>query len=230
MEKNLFFDQKNLLTKGVEELLICPLCFGVLFEPVECKLCQHSYCKSCILKFSTDNCPYCDTSKPEFKRSHILLEKNLSKLEFKCKNPECKEKISYEKVLFHEKICEYSRNKCVNAGCLEGYQLKDKILHEKICSFKIVACPFCGSSLTLLNFVKDHLSKCEFRLKFNEKNKLMIDKNLEWKTKNCEVDIKNKKITTKTDCSILSYALTKFSFTLGIHYWEITLNKGNYFM
>ena len=81
----------------------CPLCLGILINPVMCMNCQNVYCKKCVDSWSKkdDKCPNRCTN-PNYQRS---LSKNeiLSKLKFQCNG--CKKEIQYENVENHKKIC-----------------------------------------------------------------------------------------------------------------------------
>ena len=81
----------------------CPLCLGILINPVMCMNCQNVYCKKCVDSWSKkdDKCPN-RCNNPNYQRS---LSKNeiLSKLKFQCNG--CKKEIQYENVENHKKIC-----------------------------------------------------------------------------------------------------------------------------
>ena len=81
----------------------CPLCLGILINPVMCMNCQNVYCKKCVDSWSKkdDKCPNRCTN-PNYQRS---LSKNeiLSKLKFQCNG--CKKEIQYENVENHKNIC-----------------------------------------------------------------------------------------------------------------------------
>lgn len=81
----------------------CPLCLGILINPVMCMNCQNVYCKKCVDSWSKkdDKCPN-RCNNPNYQRS---LSKNeiLSKLKFQCNG--CKKEIQYENVENHKNIC-----------------------------------------------------------------------------------------------------------------------------
>ena len=79
-----------------------------MLEPVECSICQNSYCKKCI-KQNNDICPNrCGNS--DFK--DVLGKKNLiTKFKFKCIKG-CGSEIAYDDIINH-----------YNNGCKKGEKI-----------------------------------------------------------------------------------------------------------
>ena len=90
---------------GIKDLIKCSLCNKILKEPMSCKSCQKTYCKTCIENWSKINnkCPNkCENSKYVKSIDKSAL---LSNLKFLCKN--CKEEIKYNHIESHLKSgCE----------------------------------------------------------------------------------------------------------------------------
>lgn len=89
--------------KVFKDSVECPLCLGILINPVMCMNCQNSYCKKCVDSWSKkdDKCPN-RCNNPNYQRS-ISKNEILSKLKFKCNG--CKKEIQYENVKNHKNIC-----------------------------------------------------------------------------------------------------------------------------
>ena len=90
--------------KNLEYEIICPICKGVLYEPMICNYCKNNFCQKCI---KDNKCPF--KCKSDF-LSNYYLEIILSKiLVFKCEFG-CDEKISYNEYFEHEKKCKNVKN------------------------------------------------------------------------------------------------------------------------
>ena len=90
--------------KNLEYEIICPICKGVLYEPMICNYCKNNFCQKCI---KDNKCPF--KCKSDF-LSNYYLEIILSKiLVFKCEFG-CGEKISYNEYFNHEKKCKNVKN------------------------------------------------------------------------------------------------------------------------
>ena len=76
--------------------VICEICKGLLKDPVQCSVCEHTFCKSCIEKFQEKekekkclfNCENALFNQP------IIINNSLKELKFKCKN-NCDVQIPY---------------------------------------------------------------------------------------------------------------------------------------
>ena len=104
----MYIDQSTICNpsdyKLIENFSTCTICGGILWEPMQCSVCDNSFCKNCLnawFKLSNHNeCPFkCPNST--FKESK-LVKRMLSILKFKCPN-ECNEPIPYEELLIHTK-------------------------------------------------------------------------------------------------------------------------------
>ena len=86
--------------KEIAENSICPICQQIYYEPVQCQLCQHFFCKQCIGKWlrQSNQCPF------KCKELNFLENKSmndyLSILKFKCRNG-CNEIIPYLNIKKH---------------------------------------------------------------------------------------------------------------------------------
>ena len=72
--------------KVIEQFAICSICQGVLVDPVQCQVCENSFCKSCMedwlkkAKVCPFHCPRLDMKESP------LIKNMLSGLIIKCKN------------------------------------------------------------------------------------------------------------------------------------------------
>ena len=126
----MFVDQTTIYNiqdfKLIENFSTCTICGGILWEPMQCSVCDNSFCKNCLnawFKQSRHNeCPFkCPNSS--FKESQ-LVKKMLSVLKFNCPN-ECNEPIPYEELYIH------TRKKCKKLDFKKKYfDLQEK--YEKL--------------------------------------------------------------------------------------------------
>ena len=95
----MFIDPGLLIKKDnfkLEQNVVCPICNGILFTPVQCCKCENCFCQICLENWKRgkgDNfCPF-GCNNTSFKYA-ILIQNILSNLTFKCKN-NCNEEIPY---------------------------------------------------------------------------------------------------------------------------------------
>ena len=88
--------------REIKDLIKCNKCNKILKEPMLCKSCQTTYCKSCIEDWSQNynHCPN-NCENPEYVKS-IDKSALLSTLKFLCNN--CKEEVKYNNVESHLKL------------------------------------------------------------------------------------------------------------------------------
>ena len=109
--------------KAVESNVVCSICNGVIINPIQCLICENSFCENCIedwkKKQGGNSCPF-RCPNPTFKNSR-LIKNLLSSLIFKCENG-CNTEIPYLnleehynekcpniKVDYKEKYLEYKK-------------------------------------------------------------------------------------------------------------------------
>ena len=129
---NKFFNKKmqinpNLINNKndfevIKNQSVCPLCKGILWEPIQCSICESCYCEKCLEKYFKGKnkiCPNnCENST--FKLSK-LVKNMLSILKFNCPN-NCDEIIPYEQYSLH------LRSKCSKEDYKSKYfELKIKL-------------------------------------------------------------------------------------------------------
>ena len=106
------YSQDNLIDKKNSEDLICPICYCILKEPINCSDNKnaHYFCKECIDIFlkESNKCPTC---KQNFEyKINEKLKTELKELSFKCmfKNEGCNDIIPYSEYLNHINNCKYT--------------------------------------------------------------------------------------------------------------------------
>jgi hypothetical protein len=82
--------------KLIENNVICPICNGIIIDPVQCLDCENTFCEICIEQWKNkpgnNECPF-RCNNPKYKKSRTI--KNiLSNITFKCQNG-CDEIIPY---------------------------------------------------------------------------------------------------------------------------------------
>ena len=107
----------------------CPICLGVVRNPLECSQCGILLCKKCACGCSRPsnpfmslptaspkfNCPVCRCKAPPREPSAIL-KKIISSLVVYCKNrgQSCQEVFAISEVKTHERVCPYKAIRCSN--------------------------------------------------------------------------------------------------------------------
>ena len=179
------YSQDNLIDKKNSEDLICPICYCILKEPINCSdnKNSHSFCKKCIDKYleNKDKCPTCKLNF-EYKINNEIYNK-LNKLLFKCifKNEGCNEIISYSEYLNHINNCKYNNMRYRCAVKKYNYERKEfeecgyignKInmnKHFKLCGYNNLKCKFCNENIYQMNLEEHIINKCKFGI-INDKN------------------------------------------------------------
>lgn len=91
---------KNEVYESFKDLIECPICLRIMYNPMMCMNCQQSFCQKCIEEWQkkSHTCPnHCDESKIQKSRTIINI---LSKLKFECKKG-CGEEILYNDLKNH---------------------------------------------------------------------------------------------------------------------------------
>ncbi|UJR10254.1 hypothetical protein I4U23_014464 [Adineta vaga] len=129
----------------IDDEYLCPICYHLLWKPVECQNCQRLFCKACIdecLKEQPDACPLC--RHYEEKRCSPMFYALLSKIKIECENKVngCEEILSYESLEKHQNYgCQYKMKNC--RGCQKEMLEKDLNQHERTCGKVKIECQRC---------------------------------------------------------------------------------------
>ncbi|KAG8191602.1 hypothetical protein JTE90_018535 [Oedothorax gibbosus] len=109
----------------VDEDLICPICSGVLEEPLHAPQCEHAFCKSCINEWLTRQ-PSCPVDRQpittnELKPVPRIMRNLLSRLMIMCDNANfgCTTVVKLERLEVHKEECEHNPKRPVpcEQGC-----------------------------------------------------------------------------------------------------------------
>jgi hypothetical protein len=202
----MFLDSQNVVNqdyyKEIKDNIICSICKGILYNPVQCSKCQNCFCKKCIDKWKQVNnkCPFkCEKNSYQ---SNRFITNILSKLIFQCKNgcnaeieydkikkhytEECP-KIDYKKAYFHllKKYKELSSTTTIKKFPMNHiHDLKSLKLNEKhvcdICAKNIEKDQHCFSCIQCNLYLCDTCSVQLYttKIKHRHNNILLIKKNL----------------------------------------------------
>ncbi|XP_005097536.1 E3 ubiquitin-protein ligase NRDP1 [Aplysia californica] len=109
----------------VDEELICPICSGVLEEPLQAPQCEHAFCSACIHEWLTRQ-PTCPADRSpitpnQLKNVPRILRNLLSRLTISCDNKTfgCPALVKLDALPSHLQECEFNPKKpvpCEN-GC-----------------------------------------------------------------------------------------------------------------
>ncbi|XP_076368626.1 E3 ubiquitin-protein ligase NRDP1-like [Tachypleus tridentatus] len=110
---------------AVDEELICPICSGVLEEPLQAPQCEHAFCRTCIHEWLTRQqmCPVDRTpiTTLQLKCVPRILRNLLSRLLISCDNSSfgCTAVVKLDRLASHLEGCEHNPRRPVQCeqGC-----------------------------------------------------------------------------------------------------------------
>ncbi|CAL8235874.1 unnamed protein product [Boreogadus saida] len=112
----------------VDEDLLCPICSGVLEEPVQAPHCEHAFCNACITQWFAQQ-QICPVDRTVVTLAHLrpvprIMRNMLSKLQISCDNAGfgCVATLRLDQLQSHLKDCEHNPKRPVN--CVEGCGLE----------------------------------------------------------------------------------------------------------
>ena len=150
---------------------ICPLCTGVLVEPVMDSK-GHMFCKKCLLIYEKKH--FCKNKKLQCPISnHVLKISDLKSYELInnylremiCVCPNRKKGCKWEGKYFlrkeHiDKKCEFINEEiCPNEGCNRKIKSENINLHLLECNFRKIKCEKCGNEI-IFNSKNEHIKEC----------------------------------------------------------------------
>jgi hypothetical protein len=103
----MFLDSQNVVNqdyyKEIKDNIICSICKGILYNPVQCSKCQNCFCKKCIDKWKEENkkCPN-DCNEAEYQECKMKND-ILFKLKITCVG--CGKEINYNEAQQHHDSC-----------------------------------------------------------------------------------------------------------------------------
>ncbi|KAH8018800.1 hypothetical protein HPB51_012190 [Rhipicephalus microplus] len=109
----------------VDEELICPVCSGVLEEPLQAPQCEHAFCQGCICQWLSrqQTCPVDRQSitAAQLKPVPRILRNLLSRLQMSCDNAQfgCSAIVKLDCLTSHRETCEHNPRRLVpcEQGC-----------------------------------------------------------------------------------------------------------------
>ena len=120
--KKMFIDSSLIINvdyyKTIEKDVKCPICSGIINQPIQCDSCKHNMCKECSDSWFTKNtaCPFkCEEA---ILIPNESLRSKLDKLTFKCKLG-CEMEIPYS---------EYKEHMILKCSKLECQKKCDELL------------------------------------------------------------------------------------------------------
>ncbi|KAJ8924650.1 hypothetical protein NQ315_000801 [Exocentrus adspersus] len=98
----------------VDEELVCPICSGVLEDPLQAPVCEHAFCKSCITEWISrqPTCPVDrqNVTSPQLRQVPRILRNLLSRLCINCDNAQygCTRVLKLDSLASHLEECEHN--------------------------------------------------------------------------------------------------------------------------
>ena len=94
-------DEDKCVNGPIQEDFKCIVCFGIVWDPLQCFDCKTLFCAECIKNWNR-GCPCCK-SNCGLEAGNRIVRKILSKLKFKCTR--CESDVDYELSKDHLKEC-----------------------------------------------------------------------------------------------------------------------------
>ncbi|KAK3083181.1 hypothetical protein FSP39_015890 [Pinctada imbricata] len=117
--------ETNRFQGDVDEELICPICSGVLEEPLQAPQCEHAFCSDCIQEWLTRQ-PTCPVDRSTITPNQLkpvprILRNLLSRLQIACENAAngCTAVVKLDMLAQHLQECEHNPKKPIHCekGC-----------------------------------------------------------------------------------------------------------------
>lgn len=101
----------------VDEELVCPICAGVLEEPLQAAVCEHAFCRACITEWLSRQ-PTCPVDRSSITTTNLrpvprILKNLLSRLSISCDNAiyGCTQILKLDSLNNHLDECEHNPKK-----------------------------------------------------------------------------------------------------------------------
>lgn len=101
----------------VDEELICPICAGVLEEPLQAAVCEHAFCRACITEWLSRQ-PTCPVDRNSITTTNLrpvprILKNLLARLSIACDNAlyGCTQILKLDALNNHLEDCEHNPKK-----------------------------------------------------------------------------------------------------------------------
>lgn len=115
----------NRFQGDVDEELVCPICYGVLEDPLQVPVCEHAFCRKCIQEWlqRQNNCPVDreTLSAVQLRQVPRILKNLLSRLTINCDNFShgCTRQLKLDALPEHLEQCEHNPKRPLpcESGC-----------------------------------------------------------------------------------------------------------------
>lgn len=108
--------------KAIENAIICTICDGVIYDPLQCVVCENFFCRLCIEEWQkkSNSCPFkCQNFRL---KENKMMMKILKNVKFKCSNG-CSMIIPYNELKIHyDEKCPKLDYKAKYKKALEKYE------------------------------------------------------------------------------------------------------------
>ncbi len=145
----------NRFHSAIDEGLTCPICFGVLKDPMQCENNEHYFCCGCIKKHlekTSLSCPVCQDklTVETLRKAPRLIADFVSRLKISCDHAArgCDAVLELGALQAHVQDCDFMPVTCSNDSCDEVVTKRDLKHHEReLCRFKTTTCDDCGEKM-----------------------------------------------------------------------------------
>ncbi len=167
-----YLSKDRIINLLLSDLVICPLCQGVLWLPEACEDCETTYCASCIKawKIETPSEPtLCPNDGLQYikRKCPPAINHILSKLQVICryKPNGCSEILPYGYLETHEELCDYRLRTC--SGCKAEIIKMNFNEHYSQCPVVSLTCPECNTVFQRQDQDEHTETKC-LRIQLNQ--------------------------------------------------------------
>ncbi|CAB4026904.1 E3 ubiquitin- ligase NRDP1, partial [Paramuricea clavata] len=122
----------NRFQSTIDTSFTCPICFGVLKDPMQCENNEHYFCSGCIKKHlekTSHSCPVCreKLTAETLRKAPRLIADVISRLKISCDHAArgCDAVLELEALQAHVQDCDFMPVTCSNDGCDEVVNKRD---------------------------------------------------------------------------------------------------------
>lgn len=152
------------LEQEYQDNVTCPICFNLVFDPVECSVCDKLFCATCIHSWLCSNkkCPKCrQIFSP--RRLDRNFKSVLENYKVKCCN-NCGNIVKYENLSEHLRKSLSNMTplklKCNENGCGFVGDKDQFLMHYRTCQFRKIQCKNCNNIVTISQFGEHYNGNC----------------------------------------------------------------------
>ena len=150
----------RLLESKLNNILICPICNKIFWNPQECGECGIVFCEPCLKRslIKKESCPKCGKGA-EFRSSKSTI-RHLEILLFSCSNYQCTETMGYFDLPNH--LCPYDKLSCEIRICTWKGERKSLPGHLENCPCEFIQCPNDCGTMRMRKEMNLHRDECQF--------------------------------------------------------------------